>query len=179
MPHSNSAFNDDSINGQPATEPAYVAESRPKPLCVPSRQLGGDRKLVGSSDTYRVTRWMGDVRPGGRWRSEGVSADGTAFAVGGDILEVDPHSLLVQTWRCEEKPGDVTPVRYRIDAISGGSRLTSGTRGSRTALRATATPAAGSVCSVRSSLTLGASTASAVDVRFRRPDWWEGSPNKT
>lgn len=78
----------------------------------------------GSPETYRVTRWTGDVRPGGWWRSEGVGADGTAFAVSGDILEVDPPRSLVQTWRYEGTPGDVTTVRFHIDAIPGGSRLT-------------------------------------------------------
>jgi uncharacterized protein YndB with AHSA1/START domain len=78
----------------------------------------------GSPDTYRVTRWTGDVRPGGWWRSEGVSADGTSFAVSGEILEVEAPSLLIQTWHYDSKPGDVTTVRFRIDAIPGGSRLT-------------------------------------------------------
>lgn len=78
----------------------------------------------GSPETYRVTRWTGDVRPGGWWRSEGASADGTTFAVGGDILEVEPPTLLVQTWRYEHKAGDITTVRFQIDAIDGGARVT-------------------------------------------------------
>ena len=78
----------------------------------------------GSTETYRVTHWDGDIRPGGWWRSQGISTNGKAFAVGGDVLEVEPPRLLVQTWRYEDKPGDVTTVRYRIDAIPGGSRLT-------------------------------------------------------
>lgn len=78
----------------------------------------------GSPETYRVTRWTGDVRPGGWWRSEGAAADGTTFAVGGDILEVDPPTLLVHTWRYEHKASDLTTVRYTIDEIEGGSRLT-------------------------------------------------------
>jgi uncharacterized protein YndB with AHSA1/START domain len=78
----------------------------------------------GSSETYRVTRWTGDVRPGGWWRSEGVSADGTPFAVRGDILRVEAPFLLVQTWQYEHKPGDVTTVRFRIEPIPGGARLT-------------------------------------------------------
>jgi uncharacterized protein YndB with AHSA1/START domain len=78
----------------------------------------------GSKETYRVTRWTGDVRPGGWWRSEGVSADGKAFAVSGEILEVDPPSSLVQTWRYDHDPGEVTTVRFRIEAIPGGARLT-------------------------------------------------------
>ena len=78
----------------------------------------------GSAETYRVTRWSGDVRPGGWWRSEGVGADGRTFAVGGDYLEVVRPSLLVHTWRYEHKPADVTTVRYRIDPVPGGSRVT-------------------------------------------------------
>lgn len=78
----------------------------------------------GSGDTYRVTRWSGDVRPGGWWRSEGVSADGQTFAVGGEILEVVPPSILVQTWRYEHRPTDVTTVRFHVEPIPGGSRVT-------------------------------------------------------
>ena len=36
-------------------------------------------------DTYRVTKWSGDIRAGGSWKSEGVGADGMAFSVGGDV----------------------------------------------------------------------------------------------
>jgi uncharacterized protein YndB with AHSA1/START domain len=78
----------------------------------------------GSPSTYRVTRWTGDIRPGGWWRSEGVSTDGTAFAVSGTVLQVDPPWLLVQTWRYEHKPGETTTVRFRIESIPGGCRLT-------------------------------------------------------
>ena len=78
----------------------------------------------GSPETYRVTRWTGDVRVGGRWRSEGVSANGQQFAVGGEILEVDPPRRFAHTWRYEHKPGDVTTVRYHIEPIPGGTRLT-------------------------------------------------------
>jgi len=78
----------------------------------------------GSADTYRVTRWTGDVRPGGRWRSEGMSAGGQTFAVGGEILEVVPPFLLMQTWRYEHRPDAMTTVRFQIEAIPGGSRVT-------------------------------------------------------
>ena len=78
----------------------------------------------GSADTYRVTRWTADLRAGGWWKSEGTSATGQQFVVSGDILEFDPPRLLVQTWRYEGRPGDVTTVRYLIEPIAGGSRLT-------------------------------------------------------
>lgn len=78
----------------------------------------------GSPETYRVTRWTGDMRPGGWWRSEGVSADGTPFVVYGDVLDVSPPASLTQTWRYEGAPSEVTTVRFRIEPIPGGSRLT-------------------------------------------------------
>ena len=78
----------------------------------------------GSAETYRVTRWTADLRAGGWWRSEGVSATGQQFTVSGDILEFEPPRLFVHTWCYDHKPGDVTTVRYLIEPIPGGSRLT-------------------------------------------------------
>jgi uncharacterized protein YndB with AHSA1/START domain len=78
----------------------------------------------GSVETYRVTKWSADLRAGGTWRCEGVSADGRSFAVFGDVLQVEPPHLLVQTWQYEGQPSPPTTLRYRIDAISGGSRVT-------------------------------------------------------
>jgi uncharacterized protein YndB with AHSA1/START domain len=47
---------------------------------------------------YRITEWKADLRPGGKWSSVGVEADGTSFRVDGEYLEVDPPRLLVHTW---------------------------------------------------------------------------------
>ena len=41
-------------------------------------------KWWGSADLYRCTKWTGDVRKGGRWRTDGMGADGKAFSVEGD-----------------------------------------------------------------------------------------------
>jgi uncharacterized protein YndB with AHSA1/START domain len=78
----------------------------------------------GSPELYRVTRWTGEVKPGGAWRSEGVGADGKPFAVGGEFLEIDPPRLLVQTWKPEWVPGPPTTVRYQLDPIPGGTKVT-------------------------------------------------------
>jgi uncharacterized protein YndB with AHSA1/START domain len=56
-------------------------------------------KWWGSDDTYRTTRWAGDVRVGGAWVAEGMGSDGAPFSVHGEFLEVDPPRKLVQTWR--------------------------------------------------------------------------------
>jgi uncharacterized protein YndB with AHSA1/START domain len=52
----------------------------------------------GQTGLYHVTKATADLRPGGKWRSDGVGADGKSFYVEGEYLEVDPPRLLVHTW---------------------------------------------------------------------------------
>ena len=78
----------------------------------------------GSPEIYTVTRWTGDLRPGGAWRSEGVGADGKPFSVGGEFVIVEPPRLLVQTWVPDWNPGPPTKIRYQLDPIPGGTRVT-------------------------------------------------------
>lgn len=78
----------------------------------------------GSPDSYQVTEWAMDVRPGGAWRSRGVGADGSAFSVEGEVLEVDPPRRLAHTWRPDWDPGPATTVRYQLDPVPGGTRVT-------------------------------------------------------
>jgi len=69
----------------------------------------------GQSDLYRITEWKGDVRPGGKWSSVGVGADGTAFRVEGEYLEVDPPRLLVHTWIGSYGGSLKTIVRWELE----------------------------------------------------------------
>lgn len=78
----------------------------------------------GSPELYRVTAWSGEVRPGGAWRSSGVGADGVAFTVGGEFLEVDPPRKLVHTWKADWDGGAPTTVTYKLEPIDGGTRVT-------------------------------------------------------
>jgi uncharacterized protein YndB with AHSA1/START domain len=78
----------------------------------------------GSPETYRVTEWHSDLRVGGRWRSRGVGADGAPFEVVGEYLVIDAPVRLVQTWKADWDPGAVTTLRYQLDAIPGGTRIT-------------------------------------------------------
>ena len=78
----------------------------------------------GSDDLYRTTKWTGDLRVGGAWRTDGVGRDGKPFSVGGEFLEVDPPRKLVQTWRADWDGGNVTTITYRLEPIAGGTRLT-------------------------------------------------------
>jgi len=81
-------------------------------------------KWWGSADTYRTTKWTGELRVGGTWRTEGVGADGKPFSVGGEFIEVNPPKKLVHSWRADWDGGNVTTVTYRLDAVDGGTRLT-------------------------------------------------------
>ncbi len=78
----------------------------------------------GSADTYRTTRWTGELRVGGAWRAEGVGADGKPFSVGGEFVEIDPPRKLVQTWRADWDGGHTTTITYRLQPIAGGTRVT-------------------------------------------------------
>lgn len=78
----------------------------------------------GSADTYRTTRYTADLRPGGRWRTEGVGADGTAFSVEGVFREIDPPRKLVQTWVAPWDGNNETIITYNLEAIEGGTRVT-------------------------------------------------------
>jgi uncharacterized protein YndB with AHSA1/START domain len=79
----------------------------------------------GAPGVYQVTKWTGDLRPGGAWQSHGVGADGKAFSVSGHFVEIAPPRLLVQTWKHDwEVDAPVTTIRYLIDPIPSGSRVT-------------------------------------------------------
>lgn len=78
----------------------------------------------GSPDTYRTTAWTADVRRGGRWRAEGMGADGNAFSVEGEYLEVEAPRRLVHTWKAPWDGGNETRVTYKLEPIDGGTRVT-------------------------------------------------------
>jgi uncharacterized protein YndB with AHSA1/START domain len=69
----------------------------------------------GQQGMYRITEWKGDVRPGGKWSSVGLSADGSSFRVEGEYLEVDPPRLLVHTWMASWTGQLQTVVRWELE----------------------------------------------------------------
>lgn len=72
-------------------------------------------KWWGQQGMYRVTEWKGDLRPGGKWSSVGVGADGSSFSTEGEYLEVDPPRLLVHTWKTSFSGALVTTVRWELE----------------------------------------------------------------
>jgi uncharacterized protein YndB with AHSA1/START domain len=70
----------------------------------------------GAPGLYRTSKWEGEFRVGGKWKSSGVSADGKPFSVEGEYLEIDPPKLLVHTWRHDWNDGPAvnTVVRWEF-----------------------------------------------------------------
>jgi uncharacterized protein YndB with AHSA1/START domain len=69
----------------------------------------------GQAGLYRLTETSADLRPGGKWRSAGVGADGTEFHVEGEYLEVDPPRRLVHTWIGSYTAGLKTTVYWELE----------------------------------------------------------------
>ena len=68
----------------------------------------------GQPGMYRLTECKADVRPGGKWSSVGVGADGKSFRVDGEYLEIDSPRLLVQTWIPSYAGNLKTVVRWEL-----------------------------------------------------------------
>jgi uncharacterized protein YndB with AHSA1/START domain len=83
-------------------------------------------KWWGADEVYRTTAFTLDPRPGGRWRTDGVGADGTGFHVEGEVLEFEPPRRLVQTWKPSWAEGSVpaTTLTFSLEPVDGGTRLT-------------------------------------------------------
>jgi uncharacterized protein YndB with AHSA1/START domain len=78
----------------------------------------------GSAGTYRTTAFEAELKVGGTWRAEGVGADGVAFTVQGEYLEIDPPKKLSMTWRAGWDQDKTTTLTYRLEVIPEGTRIT-------------------------------------------------------
>jgi len=78
----------------------------------------------GAEDSHRTTLWEADVRPGGKWRAGGRSADGQIYAVQGEFTEVDAPRKLAFTWRADWDAPHETRVTYLLEPLELGTRLT-------------------------------------------------------
>ena len=112
-----------------AAPPARVFAAITDPAQVP--------RWWGQQGMYRITEWKADVRPGGKWSSVGLSADGSSFRVDGEYLEVDPPRLLVHTWIASWSGNLETVVRWELEPTDVHGLAPSGPRrtGTGTTLR--------------------------------------------
>lgn len=68
----------------------------------------------GAGQSFRCTQFECDLRPGGKWRSTGVDAQGRPFEASGEYVEVDIPRLLVQTWVASWTAQVQTTVRWEL-----------------------------------------------------------------
>jgi uncharacterized protein YndB with AHSA1/START domain len=90
-----------------AAPPARVFQAISDPAQLP--------KWWGQSGLYHVVKSTMDVRPGGKWRSDGIGADGKEFYVEGEYLEVVAPRLLVHTWKGSYSGPLTTVVRWELE----------------------------------------------------------------
>jgi uncharacterized protein YndB with AHSA1/START domain len=90
-------------------------------------------KWWGQEGVYRTAKWESDLRPGGKWKSYIAEPEGQAMTdprttepqtVGGEYIVVDPPRVLEFTWSPSWDGFAVSTVRYEIEPIPTGSRLT-------------------------------------------------------
>src|SRR4051812_26981738 len=68
----------------------------------------------GRQGIYQITESSADLRPGGKWISRGVRADGTMFTIEGEYIEVERPRRLVQTWNASWSP-TATVVSWELN----------------------------------------------------------------
>ena len=109
-----------------AAPPARVFQAISDPTQLP--------RWWGQDGLYHVTKSTMDVRPGGKWRSDGVGADGKTFWVEGEYLKVDPPRLLVHTWVSSYDDAK-TVVHWELEPQAVNALHPSGPRKSGTGTR--------------------------------------------
>ncbi|HXW76686.1 MAG TPA: SRPBCC domain-containing protein [Candidatus Eremiobacteraceae bacterium] len=72
---------------------------------------------------FDTRTWEGEVKSGGRWRAAGV-ARGEAYVLEGEFLEVSAPRRLVHSWHLAGMGLPTTTVRYALEPIDGGTRIT-------------------------------------------------------
>ena len=110
-----------------AAPPARVFQAISDPNQLP--------RWWGQTGLYRVTKSTMDLRPGGKWRSEGLGADGREFSVEGEYLEIDPPRKLVHTWIGSYSGPQKTVVRWELEPETVNTLHPTGPRKSGTGTR--------------------------------------------
>jgi uncharacterized protein YndB with AHSA1/START domain len=77
----------------------------------------------GQKGMYRSKKWEADLRPGGKWRCDGLNDKGDPFTVEGQYLEVDPARRLVHTWIAPWAGSLTTTVRWELTPSNNGTKV--------------------------------------------------------
>lgn len=78
-------------------------------------------KWWGAREIYRTMGMQSDLRPGGKYVSSGEGADGVAFDVRGEYIEIDPPHLLVYSWMASWTGDLKSTVRWDLTPERGGT----------------------------------------------------------
>jgi uncharacterized protein YndB with AHSA1/START domain len=80
----------------------------------------------GDASTYRCHTMESDLRVGGKWRTEGKSAEAKEFAVFGQYTRVEPPRALGFTWNHDWGRGGLpeTQVLIELTPTSSGTHVT-------------------------------------------------------
>ena len=80
----------------------------------------------GDDATYRSTKLESDLRVGGKWRTEGRSAEGKEFSVFGQYTRIDSPRALGFTWNHDWGSGGLaeTHVLIELTPTSSGTHVT-------------------------------------------------------
>ena len=71
---------------------------------------------------FDTREWVGDLRPGGRWKASGVSR-GQPYVATGEIVEAEPPKRLVHTWDGVAGPSSPSMLTYELERVANGTRL--------------------------------------------------------
>lgn len=80
----------------------------------------------GDAATYRSTKLESELRVGGKWRTEGRSAEGKEFSVFGQYTRVEPPRALGFTWNHDWGDSALPETHVLIDLTptSSGTHVT-------------------------------------------------------
>jgi uncharacterized protein YndB with AHSA1/START domain len=82
----------------------------------------------GRPELYRTHDWKMDLRPGGKWSCQATSAQGGG-EVRGEIVAVEPPRVLEYSWEPSWEQYRRSIVRYTLEKVPGGTRLSLHHRG--------------------------------------------------
>lgn len=75
----------------------------------------------GQTGIYRCSEFQSELRVGGKWRSAGVTGDGSRFEASGEYLQIDAPRLLVQTWMASWTGDFKTTLRWELESTKQGT----------------------------------------------------------